>query len=953
MTQMMNFLSKVLITGVAYYVSGRLGLLLAIPPGYATAVWPASGIALVATLLFGYRVLPGVLLGSFCINAGVTLDTTRTTAILNSLSLAFGVGIGAAIQAAVGAHLIRRFVGFPTPLDLRGDVVRFLGLAGPISCLVNATLGVTTLWMGGAVQREEYLANWFTWWVGDTFGVVIFTPLLFIWLAEPREVWRRRRMSLALPLSLSFGAAVVFYVYASVREQTRVQLGFEQQAAVLAEALESNLEVGLEVLYGLESFYHSSVRFDRQAFQEYAASSLGRYPEIQALSWSEYVLEARRARYEEIGRLDGLPTFQITELDSLNELVKAARHADYVPVTYLVPQSGNARALGFNVASDSARSKALSRSRDTGKPSVTGRIAAVQETGDSCGFLVYLPVYSNEYIANSAELRRLHLRGYLTGFFSVGDFVQHAWAGLDASDVHLRIYDAMASAAEDLIFLHGLTTEESSDPHLEEQRKSSLQWSTHIGERVGHPWRLEFNPGRNHSNRRSWQLWSVLTGGFLFTSVLGTFLLVITGDINRMQAVDAALRKAHEELEQRVDSRTHELKNANEQLQNEIVGRKAMEQELVRTQRLRAVGELAAGVSHNLNNILTGVLAPAQMLVRASEDVQVQELAEWILSSARRASGLVERLGRSMRHSPEERQEGVDVNGLVERSLEETRVRWKDESEARGVRIDVIKELEWVPPISGTRSGLADVLTNLVFNAVDAMPGGGTLTVRTEQGSAGVRLSVSDTGVGMDEDTRRRAFEPLFTTKMEVGHGLGLATVYGTVTGWAGEVDVTSVPGKGTTFSVHLPVWTSLEPADEVSGEQASVPKRRPRILVVEDEEIIRLIVLKHLSEDCEVTMAEGGKEALEMFSAGRYDIALIDIGMPKIPGDQVAMEFRKADPALVTVLMTGWVLAEDDPRRPFFDFQLSKPVEIEELDAIVTRALALHDGRVSGESST
>ena len=190
-------LAQIAATAALYYIAGRLALLLAIPPGYATAVWPAAGIALAAVLVCGYRVWPGILLGSFFVNVWTSVDTSNAATILKSLSLATGIGGGAALQAVVGGSLVRRFVGFPHPLDSERAVLKFLGLGGPVSCLVNATVSVTSLLLGGVIPKGNYLFSWWTWWVGDMIGVMIFAPLALIWIAEPRAVWRRRGVAVS------------------------------------------------------------------------------------------------------------------------------------------------------------------------------------------------------------------------------------------------------------------------------------------------------------------------------------------------------------------------------------------------------------------------------------------------------------------------------------------------------------------------------------------------------------------------------------------------------------------------------------------------------------------------------------------------------------------------------------------------------------------------------------
>jgi integral membrane sensor domain MASE1 len=183
-------LAELTAVAAAYYLVGRLGLLLSIPPGYATSVWPASGIALAGTLLFGFRVSPGIWLGSFLVNVGTSLDTTSTASIVKATLLAASIGMGASVQAMFGAFLIRRFVEYPRAFLDEGNIVKFLVLGGPISCLVNATWGVTSLLWGGFIQPVDLLFHWWTWWVGDAIGVVTFAPMILICAAKPAVVSR-------------------------------------------------------------------------------------------------------------------------------------------------------------------------------------------------------------------------------------------------------------------------------------------------------------------------------------------------------------------------------------------------------------------------------------------------------------------------------------------------------------------------------------------------------------------------------------------------------------------------------------------------------------------------------------------------------------------------------------------------------------------------------------------
>ena len=378
----------------------------------------------------------------------------------------------------------------------------------------------------------------------------------------------------------------------------------------------------------------------------------------------------------------------------------------------------------------------------------------------------------------------------------------------------------------------------------------------------------------------------------------------------------------------------------------DVARRRRAERELVHLERLRAVGELSAGVSHNLNNILSTVLGPAQLILRCSDDAEVCRDAQEIIDSARRARDLVHRLHLSVRGVAEDKLEAVPLNEVVHEAVQSARPRWRDEPESRGISFEVVTELGEVPSIRGTRSRVRDILTNLLFNAVDAMLQGGTITIATRAAGTEVQLVCSDTGSGMDEETRRRVFEPFFTTKMDVGSGLGLSTAYGTVAYWGGRIQVESAPGQGATFILWLPVWTEAgsQEKDPASG---LAPPRRGRVLVADGNERLCRLLSQLLGRHHEVETVRDGREALELFASGHHDVVLVDLGMPDLPGDRVVQEMRRIDPAVGLVLTTGWDLSRADPRRIAFDFRLQKPFEdLDEVEAMVAQALALRDAR-------
>jgi PAS domain S-box-containing protein len=240
----------------------------------------------------------------------------------------------------------------------------------------------------------------------------------------------------------------------------------------------------------------------------------------------------------------------------------------------------------------------------------------------------------------------------------------------------------------------------------------------------------------------------------------------------------------------------------------DITDRKLTEEKLLSLERMRAMAQMTAGISHNLNNILVGVTAHCQLLQKASEDAGVLKEASAIMKSAKRAVNLVRRLEWAVLGRDEEI-EPVSLNAQVLEAVREIRGYCSNNSELGSRPIEILTALDEVPVVRGTSSGMHDVLVNVLLNAVDAMPNGGTIRVTSRTAGDLVSLSVRDNGEGMDEETRRRVFEPFFTTKARVGTGLGMSTAYGAVTSWGGNIEVDSRLGRGTTCTILFKKWAA------------------------------------------------------------------------------------------------------------------------------------------------
>ncbi|HSB73571.1 MAG TPA: response regulator [Candidatus Methylomirabilis sp.] len=420
----------------------------------------------------------------------------------------------------------------------------------------------------------------------------------------------------------------------------------------------------------------------------------------------------------------------------------------------------------------------------------------------------------------------------------------------------------------------------------------------------------------------------------------------------------------------------------------------------VRTEKLRAVGELASGVAHDFNNLLTAVLGSAQLLLRGERDPQRLEELRVIERAAKDGAETVRRILEFTRGRSDREAVPVDVCATAREAVELTRSRWRSSAQVAGATINLRLDLQPVPPIPGNPAELREMVTNLILNAVDAMPRGGTLSLSTrrvtwpvgpgvesprsveveavrategsvatdstelddvsaEQSGAWVELTISDTGVGMSSDVLDRIFDPFFTTKEGSGAGLGLSVAYGIVERHQGDILVTSTPGEGTSFAIRFPVapaGESAAPARGVTAPPAAVPVR-PRpvgersgagvspalILVVDDEPILTNMLQSILEiQGHRVVTALSGAEAIERIRSHTFDLVLTDLGMPDVSGWDVAREVERVTPGVPVVLVTGWgmQISPEEATQACVSRVIQKPYTFETVHGVIADLL-------------
>jgi len=391
----------------------------------------------------------------------------------------------------------------------------------------------------------------------------------------------------------------------------------------------------------------------------------------------------------------------------------------------------------------------------------------------------------------------------------------------------------------------------------------------------------------------------------------------VFSDITRRKQLEAAVRHAYDEL-------------------------KATQEQLVQSEKLRAVGEIASGVAHDFNNILGIILGNIQMVMRGASD---QKTLKRLMAAERAAldgAETVRRIQEFTRMRLQDQPTVIDLSAISSEVAEMLTPAWESSAQVFGGRVRLEMDLEGRVLVLGIAPEIREVLANIMLNAIQAMPRGGVLTVSTGQSESVGWVKIVDTGIGMDDEVKRKVFEPFFTTRGPEGTGLGMSVAYGIVRRHGGRITIESEPQSGTVVTVFLPL---AEASHSVADSKDPVihPTRPARILIVDDEEMFAKVFAEMLTECGHVVItARSGPQALEQFRQESFDVVFTDLAMPDMSGWDVAREIKGLSPQTPVVLMTGWGTRPDghEPSDCGVDIVLPKPVRMDELSAVLSMAL-------------
>ena len=537
-----------LMAGAGYFVGGWLGTLLATPPSNASPIWPAAGVALALTLAFGESVIPGIFLGALVAQVYAFLDASSFAKIPESLGVGTLAGIGSCLQAWIGMQLINRWVGPHDALIEDRKILRFFVLIA-VSCLVAATVGVASLYVRGVIGLSDIIGSWGTWWVGDMIGATIFTPLLLLFIGQPKAIWQARRRFVFYPMLLVVLLVVAAFEFSRYQENQRIQSLFERQVELLHSSIDEHLHDHMATVATLKALFDSSEGVEREEFIRFAESI--RNQRSGVLEWTPRVSQAERLAWQAMNHAP------IRRLSGERDLLPAESKDFYFPVSYMVPEAGNERALGYDISSNPQIAPVIFKAIDSGETLATGPIQLIQDISYQVGTVIYSPVYRKHQPLNSVQDRRMAFSGFVASVFRVEADIRAIfnWLGAEQLQLLLVIYDQGTLIYSNL----------PADYHR------SLQFSnlgkTRTIDFAGRGWQLHYLPAAEFFHQQqSVVSWWMLLGGLILCGLSGFGLLLLTGRTARVEDLVAV--------------RTLDLSRINEALNQEIAIRRQQENEL-------------------------------------------------------------------------------------------------------------------------------------------------------------------------------------------------------------------------------------------------------------------------------------------------------------------------------------------------------------------------------------
>ncbi len=919
-----NTVLYLLLGTAGYFLFGKLGLYLAIPPGFASSIWPAAGFALAMALACpSWPVTLGIGLGSLLLNISVSNPTLANLSYAD-ISPALGIAVGAMVQVQALLWLYRKHLGHTIIPDRPSEVGRFLFLVGPVGCLIGASAGTASLFGHGLIPADAVTFTWFTWWSGDTIGVLLFAPLLLVLISPENNAGTARKIQIVVPVLCVF-LVILYLFFASINHRnTEVHQSRERDANQIFAEIDKRFQLALSKLEAFRAFYLASNEVTEAEFNTFFNLVLRNDNTIKAVGWSIIVPHAERPAVEAQMRVSGYPDFQFTERHPSGSMIPAKRRDEYYPILYIYPYAENMAAHGLDIGFEPSRRAALRTAKNLQTAVSTAPIFLAQETENQKAFVVYTPVIKAEPGGDTPRLQ-----GYLSGVFRAQSMFHDLIEAAEQSGLEITIQDVTSGPGEWLL-----------PPRVEQPEQTRLIFthSLTIGERN---YLFSVFPHPNvMPSAKDWNSWWVMTAGVIFTVLLQALILIITGNVRA--------------IERKVADKTAELAKARDKadLANQ------------------AKSNFLSNISHELRTPLNAIINLIRMALRA---YSLHDARSYLQQADKASETLLALINQTLDLNKIEsgRLELNERPFQLCALLEKIYAMFSIAALEKGIEFKLALPDSLPKELIGDALRIEQVLLNLCSNAIKFTEQGHvTLEVHVDQGpSEAVTLTfvVRDSGVGIPEALQTRLFQPFqqadnSTTRKYGGSGLGLSISASLIDLMNGHLSLESTPDEGTTVKVTLPLSASSDsarverqaflnqlqerrihlPAATANGESdnesapapdAPKPLANLRILVVEDVAVNQLIAKTLLEEaGAEVSIAEDGKHALDKIAHTLPDVVLMDIQMPIMDGYEATQRLRERyDARTLPIIAVSANAMEPDVQKCLsvgMNAHIAKPIE-------------------------
>ncbi|MDR4466608.1 MAG: CHASE domain-containing protein, partial [Nitrospira sp.] len=494
-----------LILTVAYIVTGKLGLMVAVSPGSVSGIFPPAGLAIAATYLWGWSTMPWIFLGSLTLNLLVPSSGLDDSAAVAAVAIASA----STLQASLGRSVLNRTIGPNAGLDTARQIIGYLTPA-PAICLVSASVAVPSLVLLEQIRPDQILLAWATWAVGDTLGMVSLFPIMVALFGTPDSMWKGRRLVVVSIMSIMLGLVCLSYIGFGRTQSAETTSSFRFQADRVSHSIQEHLTEQEFILTQLDvalSLFHREP-INREAFRALVEPALRRFPMIQAIEWAPEISRSRRAAFE-AQQHEFFPEFAIRRRNDDGMLIAASDQALLYPITYIEPLKGNEKALGFDLGSHPARQAAVLQALQSSTPIATEPLTLVQEQGSQTSILLMQHIRAG---ANAP--------GVLLTVLRVGDFIEQLLP--DGKEMDLSLADTERGT-----IMYGVPPPRSSPVEL----IRPLQFG-------GRQYQLSITPSVGFvAAHHDWQSWALLVAGAMADGLLGATLLLITGTTNRVRCL--------------------------------------------------------------------------------------------------------------------------------------------------------------------------------------------------------------------------------------------------------------------------------------------------------------------------------------------------------------------------------------------------------------------------------